>query len=321
MPNLSSLISSRNSIPGYSTTTHGITLPTAAALMTSPVGCVVVGETTNYCSASGCCCLWTVPSGVTQAQFQIWGAGGNSTSCNHSTCCAYGTGGGSGEYTYVLAAVSAGQTYTLCAGGGTSTTTGDCWSANAADGCNSFVCGSASTCILSCGGSSGWKGMNVACAVTLYPRSTRRLYTGFSQTGGGASAWWATSTDNCSGAYFGAPEFRCDGAFTGSYTTTNRIFNAAKVASIVGGSTQCGSGICYMCYHVPFITCDHSVCLQGTGWTGGSETGCYTNSCALWNRPGIGGPAPLFPCNGGAQGSSPDWGGRGRSGLIIVKFK
>ena len=58
-------------------------------------------------------CTWTVPSGVTQARFQIWGAGGGSgTSC----CCGGSPNGGSGAYASVIIPVSPGDTYTLCAG-------------------------------------------------------------------------------------------------------------------------------------------------------------------------------------------------------------
>lgn len=61
----------------------------------------------------GACCLWTVPGGVTRAQFQIWGpGGGTSTSC----CCGGAPFGPSGAYATVIMNVSAGQQFTLCAG-------------------------------------------------------------------------------------------------------------------------------------------------------------------------------------------------------------
>ena len=38
--------------------------------------------------SSGCCCLWTVPSGVNKIFFEIWGSGGNGHgSCSWNRCC------------------------------------------------------------------------------------------------------------------------------------------------------------------------------------------------------------------------------------------
>lgn len=62
------------------------------------------------CDAS---CTWTVPTGVTSAQFQLWGPGGS----NSSQCCCGGTPPGpSGAYMLVKMNVTAGDVYTLCAG-------------------------------------------------------------------------------------------------------------------------------------------------------------------------------------------------------------
>ena len=71
-----------------------------------------VCDTTSYFRC-GNSCNWTVPSGVTCARFQIWGAGGGSaTGC----CCGGSPNGGSGAYASVIIPVSPGDTYTLCAG-------------------------------------------------------------------------------------------------------------------------------------------------------------------------------------------------------------
>tara|TARA_X000000368_G_scaffold418761_1_gene419836 strand:- start:2080 stop:3153 length:1074 start_codon:yes stop_codon:yes gene_type:complete len=58
-------------------------------------------------------CTWTVPSGTTQARFQIWGSGGGS---NESRCCGFSPIGSSGAYASAILPVTAGQSYTLCAG-------------------------------------------------------------------------------------------------------------------------------------------------------------------------------------------------------------
>jgi len=62
------------------------------------------------CDAS---CTWTVPAGVTSAQFQIWGpGGGNSGQC----CCGGAPFGPSGAYMLAKMNVTAGDVFTLCAG-------------------------------------------------------------------------------------------------------------------------------------------------------------------------------------------------------------
>jgi len=73
----------------------------------------------NVCDATGyyrcgCSCNWTVPSGVTKARFQLWGAGGgaNKPPC----CCGHTYFGNTGAYMSVIIPVTAGHTYTLCAG-------------------------------------------------------------------------------------------------------------------------------------------------------------------------------------------------------------
>ena len=61
----------------------------------------------------GCNCTWTVPSGTTCARFQIWGAGGGNS---ESRCCGFAPHGSTGAYASVIIPVSAGSSYTLCAG-------------------------------------------------------------------------------------------------------------------------------------------------------------------------------------------------------------
>ncbi len=59
-------------------------------------------------------CSWTVPGGATKARFQLWGAGGgaNKAPC----CCGHAPFGSTGSYASVIIPVTAGHTYTLCAG-------------------------------------------------------------------------------------------------------------------------------------------------------------------------------------------------------------
>ena len=67
--------------------------------------------------SSGCCCLWTVPSGVNKIFFEIWGSGGN----GHGSCswnrCQHFKGAGGGQYNSKMITTSGGCQYTVCAGG------------------------------------------------------------------------------------------------------------------------------------------------------------------------------------------------------------
>lgn len=102
--------------------------------------CITSGTVLNVCDTSGLyrcgvCCLWTVPAGVTRAQFQLWGAGGGSGS---GQCCTSGFPGQTGAYAIVTIPVTAGWTYTLCSG-----CAACCYaiSTSPVDGCASFVVG------------------------------------------------------------------------------------------------------------------------------------------------------------------------------------
>ena len=73
----------------------------------------------KVCDASGyyrcgASCSWTVPSGVTKMRVQMWGAGGgaNKPPC----CCGHTPFGSTAAYSSTIVPVTAGWTYTLCAG-------------------------------------------------------------------------------------------------------------------------------------------------------------------------------------------------------------
>lgn len=85
-------------------------------LSTTPTGGFQVCGTTN-CSGgtwtAGACCQWTVPAGATVARIQLWGAGAQS---GQSKCCGGSPFGSTGAYASAIIPVSAGWTYTICAG-------------------------------------------------------------------------------------------------------------------------------------------------------------------------------------------------------------
>lgn len=70
-----------------------------------------VYDTTYY--RCGICCLWTVPAGASCVQFQIWGAGGGTSSV---CCCGGSPFGPSGAYATVTIPAVPGCSYTLYAG-------------------------------------------------------------------------------------------------------------------------------------------------------------------------------------------------------------
>jgi len=57
--------------------------------------------------------IWKVPTGVSIAKFELWGAGGGGAG---SVCCQQGPSGGSGAYAYKEISVTPGDRYVLCLG-------------------------------------------------------------------------------------------------------------------------------------------------------------------------------------------------------------
>jgi hypothetical protein len=48
--------------------------------------------------SGGCCCLWTVPTGVNRVTFEAWGAGGNGSGACSCNRCHHFRGAGGGYY-------------------------------------------------------------------------------------------------------------------------------------------------------------------------------------------------------------------------------
>jgi len=68
--------------------------------------------------ANGKCCQWTVPNGITHANFDIWSGGGGGAGSNcGSDSCSYGVGGAGGGWAVKAIPVTEGSYYTICAGG------------------------------------------------------------------------------------------------------------------------------------------------------------------------------------------------------------
>lgn len=88
--------------------------------------------------SSGCCCLWTVPSGVRRVFFELWGAGGNGHgACSNGRCQHY-AGAQGGYYNSKMISVCPGWQYTICAAGVFPCCQFDCVGNQ---GCSSYVTG------------------------------------------------------------------------------------------------------------------------------------------------------------------------------------
>jgi hypothetical protein len=115
-------------------------------LMESPAGMVCIGNGGGnnygvggggYSSCTGEQTNWTVPAGITEAQFQIWGGGSTGGA---GCCCGGAPQGAHGTYVIVQQAVTPGEVYCLCAGGAAQACC--CSNSQSCSGCCSYICSS-----------------------------------------------------------------------------------------------------------------------------------------------------------------------------------
>ncbi len=101
----------------------------------------------------GCCCLWTVPAGMTSITFELWGGG---ASGNDGCCCVYEAyQGTAGSYVQHRVDTVAGCQYRICAGSSTSCAYEI--SNNGCIGCSSYVYDVTAATVIACacGGQDG----------------------------------------------------------------------------------------------------------------------------------------------------------------------
>lgn len=110
----------------------------------------VYNTNTNSVNNGGCCCAWTVPSGVTWVTFEIWGGGGGGPG---GCCCMFGNPSGSGAYAVktVRSQTLGGCAYTICAAG----TSCSSPSQNGFTGYTTYVTGYGLSNFCATGGSNG----------------------------------------------------------------------------------------------------------------------------------------------------------------------
>ena len=281
-------------------------------LLADPVGCLCVLDTDSGNMRCQKCCNWTVPAGATRAQFQIWGAGAGTA---NGMCCSGKTFGSTGAFATTIIDVSAGHSYTLCAGCAYCCYA-YCSTANYTAGCASYVTGNNLSNFCAMGGYS-----RISCAMKdLHGSSDCCKWRGEgSDTGSGPclceSASWYCYDNSC--ATCGVIPFTPD---------SERTFKGSATGGLVYGLPSVHGGGCLernnYGYHIhpPVIGPCHTVqpnscCCQSFS-SGSCCGGCRCSACTgTLCYPGAGGFGTHM------MGGSMYWqGDAGKGGMVRVTW-
>lgn len=278
----------------------------------TPVGQICVYDSGTYFRAGGTC-TWTVPTGVTKARFELWGAGAGSQAGN---CCGHGPTGNSGSYASVCMTVTPGEAYVLCAGAANSTLSYCCQSCDIS-GCQSFVTGAGLTNFCANGG----------CASLLYTMT--QLGNAYATAQGkyaGQGYGGSQSGITIAGTGFSAtchPSSQPTGVLRRDFLAETSFFGTAANATVYGLKSQ-NSALqmnasaygCECTYSLPLpngtmspIVCD--------GFTSGTCCGSRgVQACSGYGLiPGHGGYYSHIM--GGNTAGYGDW---GRTGMVKVSW-
>jgi hypothetical protein len=215
----------------------------------------------NACS-SGCCCLWTVPTGVTKLFLELWGAGG----AGHGACscgrCQHYRGAGGGSYNSKMISTTPGCTYTVCAAGN-----GNCcrFECTGCIGCSSFINGYNLSNFCATGGAAG-------CATADWTTACASAWECCLQ---GANNGGDLGYQNHPGT-FGAVEWW----FAVGFCHCHHQFTQPTSAPLLGTTVQQSINFCWMrcgCWTVPY----------GHGGQGAMSSYCGSGCCG---QGGMGGP-------------------------------
>jgi gliding motility-associated-like protein len=232
---------------------------------------------------------WTVPSGVTSINVQLWGGGGGGAGAGPANGAG---GGGGGAYTVSTMTVVPGTTYTLTVGVGGTGGAGCAVPGNGADGTNSWF-GSAGTLFANAG--KGGK-ISVVAGGAGGIGGTASSGSGIISYRGGAGAAGGT------GIVYSAAGGGGGGSSAG--TSANGVNGSGAVT--IAANTLGGIG---------------GIGPQGSGY--GGQGGGYTNNPALL-LIGMDGHTPGGGGGGAGNGSNPSCagltttGGKGAHGRIII---
>ena len=199
---------------------------------------------------------WTVPTGITKASFEIWGAGGGGGAVACCSCYYAGPPGAGGGFSKKAIAVTPGQAYTICVGyGGMVSTVGSCQ-------LHSCCCGAAGT--------------------TTYVTGTN--LSNFCATGGDggqAQCYWGCGCSNTGGQGYGGDINQPGGAGGGGHASSQCMLytGMAGAAAFTGGSGIFTSDACF------------PSCMPGQvgQFPGGGGTTAFANQCCCCGPGGTGG--------------------------------
>lgn len=218
----------------------------------------VYNASTSTASNGGACCLFTVPENAGFITFEMWGGGGGgagSTSCQMPL-----RSGSSGGYGRVTVPATAGETYTICAGGSTACTT-------SCEGCSGFV-----SYVI---GGSGAGEVNACAAGGLGGKNCTTVgFDGTTRSCGGC-----VFDDSFSGVDFGLPRVALGyiGATCGRFAA-----QFVPQGPYIGGGARVSRNYCCIGSGSVQIGGDASF----PGGAGGSAT---TSTGTCWGSPGAGG--------------------------------
>jgi hypothetical protein len=208
---------------------------------------------------SGCCCLYTVESGISAATIELWGGGsGGAGAC----CCMWPYAMGSaGAYAMKKISLSEGTTLTICAAGST--------------GCSSSCVGTnGNPSFVNCNGS------NIACAEGGCRSNTVCHYWGFSCGGNCFICSYGTSNvgdvSACRYSGFSNANYWCHHDHHHATQGTPKYSSNLRLGGTVCAISHTRMGCCFNRNHWP----------GGPGMSGGACGGGY-----CWGSWGAGGLA------------------------------
>lgn len=285
-------------------------------------GCPWTGDL-KVCDTSGnfrcgATCSWTVPGGVTCARFQIWGAGAGR---GYGCCCAFVPFGGTGAYASVIIPVTAGNTYTLCAGCALC-----CYAqpgygtVNGAPGCQSYVTGTNLSGFCADGGEA-----SLCCE--LQTRCIYGIVQGYCKFLGGCicsnnSVCWHSGIAGGGFGGTGAPGCCYDNMFP-MISSCKTYYGSATGGTVYGirgsfGSIAVNCNLTICAQHPPIYGFASSSCCSTQITSNYALMGCQASPANGYMQvPGAGSWA-LFKCGGGTAGY---YGGAGRMGMVCVSYR
>jgi len=151
---------------------------------------------------------WTVPTGITCATFEIWGAGGGGGATCCCDCYHVGIGGAGGGYSMVAIPTTPGTAYAICVGaGGMVGTTGTGtlhWCCQGGTGGTTYITGTGLTNFCAVGGTAGVSECYYPCGCNF---AGGFAYGGNTNVMGSSSYGWGNPSSYCNKTFAGGSAF------------------------------------------------------------------------------------------------------------------